>query len=190
MEQQLSVRDALLEELKTHLMCAQIRMKLVARREVQFNVGDLVYVKLRPYHLRSLAKKSNEKLGPRYFGPFKVLKRIGMVAYLLELSPTVASHLVFHIAQLKVLGSNETCQQIPPHLQDTLEWLVELEQVLGVRPYVAGHPTKNKVLIQWKGLPDSEASWETATSIVHHFPDFHLEDTVSLESEGDDKPPI
>lgn len=78
-EQQLVDRDAILDELK-----AQAAMKAAAdkhRRDVQYNVNDLVYVKLRPYRLHSLAKKPNEKLGPRYFGPFKIIKHIGTVAY-------------------------------------------------------------------------------------------------------------
>lgn len=57
-------------------------MKIIVGKhhlDVQLAEGDLVYFKLRPSHLRSLANKPNKKLGPKYFGPFEVLKCIGQV---------------------------------------------------------------------------------------------------------------
>ena len=64
-------RDVVLDELKENLRLAQQRMKLLAdkhRRELTFEVGDWVYLKIQPYRLKSLAKKRNEKLSPRFFG--------------------------------------------------------------------------------------------------------------------------
>ena len=72
-------RDEVLAELKANLAAAQQRMKQFAdkrRREVTFEVGDWVYLKFQPYHMRSLARKVNEKLGPRFYGPYQVIDRV------------------------------------------------------------------------------------------------------------------
>ena len=54
------------------------------RRDLQFQVGDLVSVKLQPHRQCSVAERASHKLSAHYFGyfgPFKVLKRIRKVAY-------------------------------------------------------------------------------------------------------------
>ena len=58
-------------------------------------------MKLQPYRMKSLAKKPNEKLSPRFYGPYKVIQRIGEVAYKLELLEDSKIHPVFHISMLK-----------------------------------------------------------------------------------------
>ena len=84
-------RQALLQELKGNLAKAQATMKKFVdgqQRDLHFNVGDLVLLKLRPYRQQSVADKVNNKLNARYFGLFKVPKCIGQVTYQLELPET------------------------------------------------------------------------------------------------------
>lgn len=60
--QQVQARNKVLDELKMHLQKAQDRMKVQAnqaRRDVSYEVGDFVYLKVRPYKLKDLAKKVN-----------------------------------------------------------------------------------------------------------------------------------
>ena len=48
-----------------------------------------------------------------------------------------------------------------------------------------------EVLVRWKGLPEFEASWESAAAIKQQFPHFNLEDKVVLEPGGiDRRPPV
>ncbi|KAL6493749.1 hypothetical protein OROGR_032193 [Orobanche gracilis] len=71
------------------------------RKETIFVPGDWVLLRLRPYRQQSLSRRTNQKLSRRYFGPFRILKQIGAVAYELELPPLSRLHPVFHVSLLR-----------------------------------------------------------------------------------------
>jgi hypothetical protein len=115
---QLAERDDLLAKLKANLLRAQQVMKNQAdkkRLDVAFQVGDDVLVKLQPYRQHSAALRKNQKLSMKYFDPFKILAKIGTVAYKLELPMTAKIHPVFHISQLKLFKGeiNEPYMPLP-----------------------------------------------------------------------------
>jgi hypothetical protein len=90
--------------IRENLKTAQSRQKSYAnnrRREMMFEVGDFIYLKVSP--MRGMKRfKVKGKLSPRYIGPFKVLERKGEVAYHLELPDSLSDvHDVFHVSQLK-----------------------------------------------------------------------------------------
>jgi hypothetical protein len=68
---------------KENLWVTQSRQKSYAdhrRRELSFEVGDFVYLKVSPMgDLRRF--KVRGKLAPRFIGPFKILEKRGEVAY-------------------------------------------------------------------------------------------------------------
>jgi hypothetical protein len=72
---------------RENLKVAQSRQKSYAdtrRRELTFEEGDYVYLKVSP--IKGLRRfKVKGKLSPRYIGPFRILERKGEVAYQLEL---------------------------------------------------------------------------------------------------------
>ncbi|XP_027358778.1 uncharacterized protein LOC113867584 [Abrus precatorius] len=115
-------RDEISTLLKKNLQQAQDKMKVNAnkkRTEKEYKVGDLVYLKLQPYKQTSLPSTSFHKLVARYFSPFKVLERIGQVAYKLELPQGSKIHYVFHISLLKKChGHNIQFQPLPNYNED------------------------------------------------------------------------
>jgi hypothetical protein len=91
-------------EIREKLKAAQSRQKSYAdkkRREVSFSPGDFAYLKVSP--IRGTQRfQVHGKLAPRYIGPYKVLKRVGAVAYRLELPEEMSDiHPVFHVSQLR-----------------------------------------------------------------------------------------
>ena len=69
--------------IRDRLKTAQSRQKsyaAVRRRELEFQVDDWVFLKVSPMKgVMRFGKKG--KLSPRYVGPYKILKRVGKVAY-------------------------------------------------------------------------------------------------------------
>lgn len=99
-----------------------------------------------------------------------------MVAYQLELPATSRIHPIFHVSLLKpTLPSATNPQPLPLILSNDFELLVELMDLLKLRYTPDGDP---EVLVQWRGLPPCDNSWELVDKLLHTFPGHHLEDKV------------
>jgi hypothetical protein len=70
------------------------------RRPLEFQIGDMVFLKVGPWkHVIRFGMKG--KLAPRYIGPYKIIERIGTVAYRILLPPHLDRiHNVFHVSML------------------------------------------------------------------------------------------
>ena len=71
------------------------------RRFVEFAVGDWVLLRLHHRTAVGITMAASSKLGPRFFGPYQIVERLGAVAYRLRLLPKAHIHDVFHVALLK-----------------------------------------------------------------------------------------
>lgn len=164
LDQWLYERNKLNEVVRDHLQRAQLRMKQHAdknRLERQFKEGDLVYLKLQPYIQSSVVARSNQKLSFRYYGPYKVLARVGPVAYRLELPSDARVHPVVHVSQLK--------QHVAPTVQvqsDLSDLTVDPNLVVSPvaftdsRLVLRGASMINQVRVQWNAAEHPLMTWE------------------------------
>lgn len=77
-------KEKALNIIKHNLQQAKDRIKAQAdkhRSERVFKVGDLVYLKLKPYRQSIVAKMGNKKLAGKYYGPYEIKKKVGAVTY-------------------------------------------------------------------------------------------------------------
>jgi hypothetical protein len=92
-----------IEMVRKNLKIAQSRQQSYAdtRRELSFEVGDFVYLKVSP--IRGIRRfRVKGKLAPRYVGPYQILTKRGEVANQLSLPEGLSVvHDVFHVSQLK-----------------------------------------------------------------------------------------
>ena len=66
------------------------------RRDLEFEEGDKVYLKISP--MKEVVRFSKKgKLSPRYVGPYEILQRVGKVAYELKLPSELSSFIRFSI---------------------------------------------------------------------------------------------
>ncbi|XP_039056733.1 uncharacterized protein LOC120199783 [Hibiscus syriacus] len=110
-------RDQLNLFLREQLLKASNRMKQMVDKSCtdrEFQVGDEVYLKLQPYRHTSLALRKNLKLAARFFGPYKIQKRISQVTYKLDLPPESRLHPVFHVSLLKKKVGQQAFTSINP----------------------------------------------------------------------------
>ncbi|KAJ0958356.1 putative nucleotidyltransferase, Ribonuclease H [Helianthus annuus] len=180
-EASLLEHDRLRKLLQDNLRRAQQRMTALAnehRLDKQFNVGDMVYLRLRDYRQQSVANRASKKISPRFYGPFKILERIGAVAYRLELPPGSKIHPVFHVALLKQARGNH--MSIPlPAMDDP-----QHEQITpgNIQDYRVWNGRK-QVLVNWKSKELEEATWEFLEEFSLRFPEFCADNRVQLEDE-------
>ncbi|KAB1225090.1 Transposon Tf2-9 polyprotein [Morella rubra] len=153
----------MLQLLRENLHRAQNRMKKYAdlkRTDREFNIGDFVYLRLQPYRQMSLSQRHNLKLSPRFYGPFKILQRIGSVAYKLDLPSTSLLHPVFHVSQLKrQLGTRVAAATHLPPTDSHGVLRPEPVHVLNRRSRKVRNRAVTDLLIQWQGQPPEDATW-------------------------------
>ncbi|GJX36569.1 putative reverse transcriptase domain-containing protein [Tanacetum coccineum] len=91
-------------QIKKHIQAARDRQKSYAdrrRKPFEFEFGDKVMLKVSPWKgVIHFGKRG--KLNPRYIGPFKILAKVGTLAYRLELPEQLSRvHRTFHVSNLK-----------------------------------------------------------------------------------------
>nr|GEY57871.1 putative reverse transcriptase domain-containing protein [Tanacetum cinerariifolium] len=121
--------------IKLRIQAAQDRQKSYANRKrkpMEFEVGDSVILKVSPWK-RVIRFIKRGKLNPRYIGPFKVLAKVGDVAYRLELPQELSIvHHTFHVSNLKKCYADEPLA-IPlegVHIDENLQFVEEPVEIM------------------------------------------------------------
>ncbi|GJS56690.1 putative reverse transcriptase domain-containing protein [Tanacetum coccineum] len=97
-------------QIKSHIQAARDRQKSYAnvrQKPLEFQVGDKFMLKVSPWKgVIRFGKRG--KLNPRYIGPFKIIAKVGTVAYRLELPEQLSRvHSTFHVSKLKKCMTEE-----------------------------------------------------------------------------------
>ncbi|CAJ2662834.1 unnamed protein product [Trifolium pratense] len=168
LQDELRGRDKILQQLKSNLERAQQYMKHQAdkhRKAVQFQIEELVLVRLQPYRQQSVALRKNQKLGMRYFGPFEIIDCVGKVAYKLKLPDNAKIHTVFHVSQLKPFKGTTDEQYLPlPLTMADTGPIIQPAAVLQARTIMQGSQKlleENMSAAQSHGDPQNALEMET-----------------------------
>jgi hypothetical protein len=148
---------------KKALAAAQSRQKDQhdkGRKEQILEVGQQVLLNARNLKFKN---SKGRKLMPQWLGPFKVTERIGLLAYRLQLPPTLPVHDVFHTSLLRPFHSDGRYQPppLPVAVAGELEYLVE--EVIAHR----GEGRLRRYLVKWTGYGAEHNSWEPARNLTN-----------------------
>ncbi|GJX78910.1 retrotransposable element Tf2 [Tanacetum coccineum] len=159
----LSAREAMVQLLKFHLHRAQQKMKAQAdkrRTDRVFEVDHWVYLKLQSHKQVNVRQGKYHKLTPKYNGPFKIIAKVGQVAYKLLLPATSQIHPMFYISQLKLYkGPIPNAIATLPVCNSQGELIQQPVKVLDRRLGKVGNSAAVYVLIQWSNSYVNNATW-------------------------------
>jgi hypothetical protein len=151
--------------IRERLQIAQSRQKCYAdnrRKDLEFQVGDWVFLKLSPWKgIVRFGKRG--KLSPRYIGPYMITERVGNVAYRLELPSEFSQvHDVFHVSMLRkyVADPSHILESQPVSLREDLAYEEEPVQILDRKEKVLRNKIIPLVKVLWRSHSVEEATWE------------------------------
>lgn len=162
----------ILRVLKENLEMAHNRQKKYYdqhRAERSYDMGDMVYLRLQPFRQSSLKKWRAEKLQPRFFDPYRILRNVGDVAYELELLEGSKIYNTFHVSLLKkVVGQHDISSTILPPLDDEGRLVLIPKKLLETKVNKLRSRQIQEHLIKWKDLPNKDYTWESSNILTHH----------------------
>ncbi|GKC24183.1 putative reverse transcriptase domain-containing protein [Tanacetum coccineum] len=162
-------------QIKQRMQAARDRQKSYAdlkRKPMEFQVGDKVMLKVSPWKgVVRFGKRG--KLNPRYVGPFKVLEKVGEVAYKLELPEELSRvHNTFHVSNLKKCHADEPLA-VPLdglHLDDKLHFVEEPLEIVGREVKRLKRSRIPLVKVRWNSKRGPEFTWEREDQFKKKYP--------------------
>ena len=113
--------------------------------------------------------KKDNKLSPKYYGPYKVLQNIGIIPYKLELPASSRVHPIFHVSCLKkVITDKLLVQTILPKLDEEGKIILEPKEITKIWIAQLRNQLILEYLVKWKNLPMEDSTWEDDSFIQKH----------------------
>ncbi|GJX01162.1 putative reverse transcriptase domain-containing protein [Tanacetum coccineum] len=176
-------------QIKSRIQAARDRQKSYAnirRKPMVFQVGDKVMLKVLPWKgVVRFGKRG--KLNPRYVGLFKVIKRVGTVAYKLELPQQLSRvHNTFHVSNLKKCLSDESLV-IPLEelrVDDKLHFVEEPVEVMDREIKQLKRSRIPIIKVRWNSKRGPEFTWEREDQFKQKYPHLFTKTAPSRESKG------
>ncbi|GJZ85150.1 putative reverse transcriptase domain-containing protein [Tanacetum coccineum] len=142
------------------------------RKPMDFQVGDKVMLKVLPWKgVVRFGKRG--KLNPRYVGPFKVLEKVGSVAYKLELPVELSRvHNTFHVSNLKKYHADKPLA-VPLnglHFDDKLQFFEELVEIMDCEVKRLKRSRIPLVKVRWNSRRGPEFTWEREDQFRKKYP--------------------
>ena len=142
------------------------------RRDLEFEVDDWMYLKVSPMKaIMRFGKKG--KLSPRYIGPYRIIRRIGRVAYELDLPAELeAVHPVFHISMLRRCIGDPSRIFPVDDVQVTDELVFEEQPVAILDRQMRKLRNKEvaSVKVLWRNANREEMMWEAEEAMKKKYP--------------------
>ncbi|GJZ71383.1 putative reverse transcriptase domain-containing protein [Tanacetum coccineum] len=162
-------------QIKHRLQASRDRQKSYAdkrRKPLEFQVGDKVMLKVSPWKgVIRFGKRG--KLNPRYIGPFKILAKVGTVAYRLELPEQLSRvHSTFHVSNLKKCLSDEPLA-IPLdeiHIDEKLNFIEEPVEIMDREVKRLKQSRIPIVKVRWNSRRGPEYTWEREDQMQKKYP--------------------
>ena len=128
-------------------------------------------MKLQPYAQSCVADRPFPKLAFKYFGPYKILEKVGTAALKLELPAHAQIHPTFHVSQLKHSVPDHTPVFADLTAFPSLDTTDVVPQCILDRHLVKkGDTAITQVKIAWSHLPPEMATWEDYYVVKVRFP--------------------
>ncbi|GJU92332.1 putative reverse transcriptase domain-containing protein [Tanacetum coccineum] len=154
------------------------------RKPMEFQVGDKVMLKVSPWKgVVRFGKRG--KLNPRYVGPFKVLGKVGEVAYKLELPEELSRvHNTFHVSNLKKCYAEEPLAVLLDglHFDDKLQFMEEPVEIMDHKVKRLKRIRILLVKVRWNSKRGPEFTWEREDQFWKKYP--HLFTKTALSSSA------
>nr|GFB89155.1 putative reverse transcriptase domain-containing protein [Tanacetum cinerariifolium] len=142
------------------------------RKRMEFQVGDKVMLKVSPWKgVVRFGKRG--KLNPRYVGSFKVLERVGDVAYKLDLPEELNRvHNTFHVSNLKKCHADEPLTVLLDglHFDDKIQFVEEPVEIVDREVKRLERSRIPLVKVRWNSKRGPEFMWERKDQFWKKYP--------------------